>query len=301
MTMINVKLMIVACVAVAVMGGGTGMVVHVAGQTAGPRVEPVAAPGVTEQAEQAAPKNVSSDDSNLGLLEYEKSLKTQLATGWVPPWSNLNIKASETEIRDMGTKELAVMLLATGIYERQMMAMNNPDTILLLKRLEVFYKGYAELFARKDLGLIFASGIETSAKQLNPEGKFVDNSRILTRLEQLPQMYDYPPIKKNIVQHDQALFKAYIVALSEIGRFYNTVAEKDIQMGENYNYLKIADASTKIVSSALSIADRLDPPNAALARSAIPILRADPSKLPTREEVVQYTAKAVIYLQKVAN
>jgi hypothetical protein len=240
--------------------------------------------------------NIAADDMNLRLMQYEKELRDQLAGGWKPPWSALEIKASDEELQRMSTRDLAGSLLASGIPEHEMLVVRDPN--FALKRLELLHKGYGELLAREDLWETMASGIEFSSNQLDRNAKFVDNARILSGLKKVANLYSYPPIKKQIMGHEKDFIKAHIAALSSIGQFYKDVDERDIHMGDNYNYLKFAGTASTLADVALGMASKVDLPRAERARSSIPALTPDTKKLPSRGEVIQYIDRATTELQR---
>jgi hypothetical protein len=84
------------------------------------------------------------------LAAFELDLRRQMASGWIPPGKGrLELPQTEEEIRRMPTRELGIGLWATGLHARELIAFLNPD--MAMKRLEVCYKGHAELFQRPDL------------------------------------------------------------------------------------------------------------------------------------------------------
>ncbi|MCF7957502.1 MAG: HEAT repeat domain-containing protein [Phycisphaerae bacterium] len=169
------------------------------------------------QDQETQPSKSVKTDEEVRLEKLEIRLREQLATGWTPPWKSLNIPFTYEQINKMPTKELGVRLWATGLYARESLIFDHPNTAM--KRLEVFHKGYTELFNRPDLWEAIVAGITVSSTQLSPSKPDKENLNRIMALTSISDTYEYPPVKRNIAGHEKELINAHIRALSKIKTF----------------------------------------------------------------------------------
>ena len=88
-------------------------------------------------------------EQETNLKEFEADLQASLDSGWVPTWKHLEIGLSDQEIQALPTKKLAEDLFRSGLPARTLLLFNHSH--VGIKRLEMLYPGYAELFRRPDV------------------------------------------------------------------------------------------------------------------------------------------------------
>jgi hypothetical protein len=131
-----------------------------------------------------------------------------------------------------------------------------------MKRLEVFYKGYAEFFSRPNLWEAMAAALTDSATQLNLSKTDKENLNYVMVLNTIPDAYNYPPIKRSIAGHEKQLIQAHISALLKIKTFVEKQANSTASKTS-------PPASIRLVESALTLANNYIPAKAEAARKKI--------------------------------
>jgi len=231
------------------------------------------------------------DGEEARLAEFELYLLQQLASGWEPPWRGLDIKETDDEIRKMSTKELGLRLWTTGIYARESIVFDRPSSAM--KRLEVCYKGYAELFRRPDLWQAMVEAMSNSSLLLSPSNSDQANLNLAMVLTSLPSTYGYPPIRRNIAGHEKELIKSHIAALLRIKDF---VVATSSQHARTTAPLFTPRTAIVLCESALTLGERL---SAAEGRSAKELLQAFQWRDGrTGEDLPRYVDQAVPLLRR---
>jgi hypothetical protein len=230
------------------------------------------------------------EDERIRLLLFEAKMRKHLNSGWKPPWRGLEIKETEDEIRKMPTKELGIRLWATGIHARELLLYDNPNRALV--RLKVFYKGYAELFSRPDLGEAMVAAIDASSSQLSPDNSDRANLSFVMALTTLPMTYAYPPISQALVGHEKELITAHVAALLRIKAFVSAVSARG-----SSKTAKLVTPRTVINLSqiALTIGERVWPMQAKSARHSMS--QFEWTKEYSDENLARYIDKAVAELR----
>ena len=195
------------------------------------------------------------------LAQVEMRLRQLLANGWKPPWRALDVKLTDDEIRNMPTQTLAAHLFATGVPAREMIAFGDRAPVVM-KRLEVCYRGYSELFGRPDLLDAIIAGLEMSS-YLSPDRPDRDNLNLVMALTAVPQMYGAAPIRDKIVGHERDLIKAHINALKNIRGYI-------VAMSTRTTTCLITPRSAIVLSNtAIEVAEQVAPSEARAARAAL--------------------------------
>ena len=199
-------------------------------------------------------------NEDVRLAQFELRLRQQMASGWKPPWRGLDVQLTDDELRTLSTTELAVRLWATGIHARELIAFDRAS--FAMKRLEVCYRGFSELFNRPDLLDAIIAGIGMSS-HLSPDRPDRDNLNLVMALTAVPQMYEYRPIRNTIVGHEQEVIDAHILALANIKTFV-------IAMSKRNTAAMITPRSAIVLSNAaLALAERISPMEAQAARESL--------------------------------
>jgi hypothetical protein len=224
------------------------------------------------------------------LAKFELELRQQLASGG-KVWGK-ELTQTEEEIRKMPTRELGLRLWATGLHARELMTFDHPN--YAMKRLEVFYKGWAELFHRPDLWEAMIGGIETLSSQLDTTGSDQENLRVVMALTTLPETYGYPPIRHSLAGHKKELIRAHLAALLKIKAFVLVVSRR----GAALNTAALVTPRTVIILSqtALALGKSLSPTQARAARQSLSLFRW--SEGHTREDLPRYVDLSVTQLQR---
>ena len=230
-------------------------------------------------------------DEKLRLARYELELRKDMASGWNPPWKGLDIKLTDEELKKMPTKDLGAYLWSTGIHARTLILC--PESNLALRRLEVCYRGYAELFSRPDLLDAILAGINGAAL-LSHDKTDQQNLSIVMALTSLPQTYGYPPIRDRIAGHEREVIRAHIAALRSIRNFVGAAYESNALTS-----VRISPRSSIVLSeSALALGERLSPEKAKSARQTLAQFRFQDGK--DYNDLVNYIDQAIAALQAIA-
>ena len=232
------------------------------------------------------------EDEEVRLARFERNLRRQLNSGWKPPWKDYELQVTEDEIRKMPTKELGVRLWATGVHARKLLLFDHPNSAL--RRLEVCYKGYAELFNRPDLWEAIVAGINTCSSQLSASKSDRKNRTLVMSLTTLPEMYGYPPIRKRLAGHEKELIKAHMAALLRVKAFVVAVSSR----GSSRTAALITPRTAiNLWKCALALGEHLSPTQATSARRQ-PMSRFKWRKGHTDEDIPRYIDQAVIELRR---
>jgi hypothetical protein len=226
------------------------------------------------------------------LAKLDTRLRRQLASGWQPPWKGLELDLSPEAIGKMPTKQLAVRLWASGIHARELLLFDRPNSAM--KRLEVCYKGYAELFGRRDLWEAMADGIQTSSVLLSADRTDRENRRLLSALTTLPQTYGYPPIRKTIAGHEKALIRAHVAALVRIKALVVAVRGR----GASGAALVTPRTVIQLCESALALGQRISPKQTAAARRSVAAFAWRDGQ--AGRDIPRYVDRAVPALERLA-
>lgn len=229
-------------------------------------------------------------DEGVRLAKFELYLRQELASGWKPPWKGLEVQLTDDEIRKMPTKELGVHLWATGVHARELFLFNRPSSAM--KRLEVCYKGYAELFSRPDLWEAIIDGIDISSAQIDPDRSDQENLNLVMALTTLPETYGYRPIRNNLSGHEKELIEAHIAALLRIRAFVLAVSGRD---APSTAALVTPRTAIALCESALTMGERLSRPQALSAQQSVS--RFDWREGRTNEDIPRYIDQAVVELR----
>jgi protocatechuate 3,4-dioxygenase beta subunit len=156
------------------------------------------------------------------LKKMDDSWKQDIERGWKPPWSHLAAKLTDQEIESLSTAELGRRLFDNGLPARTLILYNSTNTGI--KRLEVLYKGYKELFHRPDCWKGLIASLDYYAAQLAVSGKATDNVNAIAGLMTVPKFYGYPAIRVNITGHEREIIAAHVRALRRISAYLNASA-----------------------------------------------------------------------------
>ena len=158
-------------------------------------------------------------EQEINLKEFEADLQASLDSGWVPTWKNLEIRLSDQEIQALPTKKLAEALFRSGLPARTLLLFNHSH--VGIKRLEMLYPGYAELFRRPDIADGLNAIIAMRIDQLisgDPDAGISISAGI--DLGTIADFYSYPTIFKIIDDgHKAEIISAHIQALQRIDSF----------------------------------------------------------------------------------
>jgi hypothetical protein len=222
------------------------------------------------------------------LAKFELELRLQLASGR-KIWGE-ELTQTEEEIRKMPTRELGLRLWATGLHAREFMTFDHPN--YAMKRMEVFYKGWAELFQRPNVWEAMIGGIETLSSQLDTTKSDRENLEFAMALMTLPETYGYPPIRRSLIGHEKELIQAHVAALLKIKEFVLAVSGR----GTSRTAALMTPRTAIILSqTAVALGKSLSP---ALALSARESLSQFPwSEGYTSEDIPRYVDQAVLKLR----
>lgn len=156
-----------------------------------------------------------------------RRLRESVESGWRPPWSDLEIQMTDEQIASASTETLAKACFASGLPARTFLLSNSPNAAI--RRLEVLYRGYAELFGRADAWKVPIAVIDLYASALDPRGQAVGNVNAIMGLTTLPELYGYPSIRKSMVGHEKEIIVAHIRGLERI----STYLAPDLELGED--------------------------------------------------------------------
>jgi hypothetical protein len=168
-------------------------------------------------------------DEQVRLAKFELTLRQQMAAGWRPPGKELELPLTDEEIASMPTRELGIRLWAIGLHARELITFDRPNSAM--KRLEVCYQGYAELFRRPDLWEALRDGVVAGSSQLDATKSDRENLSFVMTLTSLPETYGYPPIRRSILGHEKELMQAHITALLKVKDFVLALAHRGAPMG----------------------------------------------------------------------
>jgi hypothetical protein len=155
-----------------------------------------------------------------------RRLRESVASGWRPPWSDLEIQMTDEQIASASTETLAKACFASGLPARTFLLSNSPNAAI--RRLEVLYRGYAELFGRADAWKVPIAVIDLYASALDPRGQAVGNVNAIMGLTTLPELYGYPSIRKSMVGHEKEIIVAHIRGLERISAYLAS----DLELGQ---------------------------------------------------------------------
>lgn len=161
-----------------------------------------------------------AEDASLKRLE--DALRENIKNGWKPPWSDLELKLTDKEIAPLSTAEICVKLFDGGLPARTLMLYNSANAGI--KRLEVLYAGYRDLFHREDCWKGLVASMDYYAAQLNVRAQGTANVNAITGLMTVPKFYSYPPIRANIAGHQRELIAAHVRALKALKAYLDASA-----------------------------------------------------------------------------
>lgn len=231
------------------------------------------------------------EDEEARLAEFELKLRQQLALGWKPPWREFDLDLTDEEIRKSPTRDLGIRLWATGLHARELIAFSRPNDAM--KRLEVCYRGYAELFSRPDLWEAFRDGVVACSAQLAPAKSDQENLNFVMSLTTLPEMYAYPPIRRNMTGHEKEMIQAHITALLNIKEFVRAVSVRDTP--ESTAALVTPRTVIVLCQSALAIGKGLSPTQASSARDSLSQFKWSEEAM--TEDIPRYVEQGVAELR----
>jgi len=151
------------------------------------------------------------------LKKLEDDLKENLKSGWKPPWSDLDAKLTDKEIESLSTTELSRKLFDSGLTARTLMLYDSANAGI--RRLEVLYKGYKELFHRPDCWKGLVASMDYYAAQLNVHAQSTVNVNAIAGLMTVPKFYGYPAIRVNITGHEREIIAAHVQALKKLSAY----------------------------------------------------------------------------------
>jgi hypothetical protein len=151
------------------------------------------------------------------LKKFEDHLKESLKSGWKPTWSHLDGNLTDKEIKSLSTAELSRRLFDRGLPARTLMLYNSANTGI--RRLEVLYTGYRELFQRPDCWKGLVASMDYYATQLDVHAQGTVNVNAITGLMTVPTFYSYPAIRANITGHEREIIAAHVRALKKISAY----------------------------------------------------------------------------------
>jgi len=230
-----------------------------------------------------------SNSESVRLALFELALRKQMADGWKPPWND-RLPQTDEELRKMSTKELGSKLLATGIPAREMILYGSRPSFAM-KRLEVCYRGYSELFSRPDLVDAIVGSLDV-ASRLSPDRSDRDNLNLAMALFSIPEMYEYPPIRDKILGHERELIDAHIDVLLNIKTF---IGKNGVNRNKTAAALIAPYRLIGLSESVLSFAERVSPKETQAARASL-------AKFPWKAngditEMIQYIDLSVALLK----
>jgi hypothetical protein len=238
---------------------------------------------------EAQAGEVFDQEEEARLAKFELELRQQLASGWRLPGKELPL--TEEEIGKMPTKELGIRLWATGLHARELMTFDHAN--YAMKRLEVFYKGYAELFRRPDLWEAMIGGMDMLSSQLDTTRSDQENLSLVMALTTLPETYGYPPIRRSIAGHEKELIRAHVAALLKIKDFVLADSRRDASLS---TAARVTRRTVIILSqTALALGKPLSPTRALAARRSLSQFQW--SEGGTREDMPRYVDLSVAQLQ----
>jgi hypothetical protein len=222
------------------------------------------------------------------LVQVEKDFKKVIASGWEPTWSGLAPNLTDKQIAAMSSEDLGKACFTSGLPARTVLLYNS--RYVAIKRLEIMYKGYAELFARPDCWKAFPATSDFYASQLDPRGKGTDNVNGIMGLAQLPEFYPYPPVRKSLAGHERELIAAHLVALKKISVYLGS----PVKSGEAEPFFS-ANAPYELITWGLALGHRLLPEQYAAACEALRRLPQGDGQ--SRGDVKKYVDLAIEQLQ----
>lgn len=151
------------------------------------------------------------------LKKMEDGLKESLKSGWKPTWSHLDAKMTDKEIKSLSTAELSRRLFDSGLPARTLLLYNSANAGI--RRLEVLYKGYKELFHRPDCWKGLVASMDYYATKLDVHAQGTLNVNAITGLMTVPMFYSYPSIRANITGHEREIIAAHVRALKKISAY----------------------------------------------------------------------------------
>jgi len=226
------------------------------------------------------------------LKKMDDSWKQDLKRGWKPPWSHLAANLTDQEIESLSTAELGRRLFDNGLPARTLMLYNSTNAGI--KRLEVLYKGYKELFHRSDCWKGLIASLDYYAAQLAVSGKATDNVNAITGLMTVPKFYSYPAIRVNITGHEREIIAAHVRALRRISAYLNASAASTGKGQHEAFFAPMAPSA--LINWALALGQGLSEQQYQAARAAL----ANPkwAKGIPASEVRAYIDEAAIMLEK---
>jgi len=156
------------------------------------------------------------------LDSLENRLKESLKSGWKPPWADLAVQLTDEGIQSLSTADLGRRLFDTGLPARTLMLYESPD--YGIRRLEVLYKGYRELFLRPDCWKGLVAALDSYSAQLDVRANATVNVNAITGLTIIPEFYAYPPIRATLSGHEREIIAAHVRALKKLSEYLTASA-----------------------------------------------------------------------------
>ena len=233
-------------------------------------------------------------DSAIDLLEFEANLKVSLKGGCQPPWSNLAPKLTSEEIKSMSTEELTEACFSSGLPARTLLLYTDPR--YAVKRLEILYPSYGELFAREDAWRIVPAALALHARQLDPNGPSKDNVNAFMGMVTTLNFYRVKGFGNRFLGHEREMVAAHVNTLVKIREYYRAVAENEaIGKGKQY----VCPRTPVLVADwALVLLREASPDDYEKMIVVVTRARAGLSRNPTRQDVMSYVDAVLAELNK---